>query len=150
MDILNESEVFKNLQNIFKQDRYWTVLNDCIIDYDIINFSKQFKEKSVYDVFLVEVEKEIIHFNYDSKNGFYPVIRFPDEALRMIYICKNNFFSYPNIILFNLFENRDEAEKYLKKLLLDKMAKIEKQLNEIKLQLIEKRSKVTKRTAENE
>ena len=136
MNILIESEIYKNLQSMFNQDRYWTVLENLINPYDILNICDRINNhqiNNIYDFLVIEVEKQIINFEIDE-NGLFAIINFKDDAIRIIYNNKNNLLRQ-SMRLYNLFENRIEAENFLKNIMTYKVSELEKQLNEIKLQL---------------
>ena len=132
MNILNAGQIFQNIQSMFNQERYWTVLDDYINPNDIIRICFDItnnKIKSVYDILIAEIEKQYISFDF-RENNFYAVLRQTENI--------KNGFLFNNKELFNLFEDRIEAEKYLK----DKLLTVIKTMNDycdlIKLQINEK------------
>ena len=136
MNILCQNEIYQKLQSMFNQETYWTILE---IDsfYDVLSIGVDIKDKKIKhasDVLLVEVEKQIISFVVDKNDGFHAIIKYPDDAIMMLYYNKNRFLRN-NLPLYYLFETKEEAEKYLKNVLLYKVSEMENLLNLVKLSL---------------
>ncbi len=137
MNLLFNNEILKQLSDTFNHELYYTIIDSQINPNGICNLIDDIKCKrfaNIFDALIVEVEKQVLFFDIDKEYGILAYINFKDDCIRELYRQKNRFV-FKGMKLTNLFEERIEAENYLKNILLYKILEIEKDLNNIKVDL---------------